>query len=147
MTSAQFCAFVARAFYPGQSGTTSTPGNWYVPYAETLRQHGILDGTVMMEEYTGDYGPGVNDPISRYDMAQILYNLLRAQNKQQPAAAQLEAAKAAIGDWNVIPQRYQDAVAACYALGLLNGQADGTFGGSNSMNRAQACVVIQRLQG
>ena len=145
VTSAQFCVFAARAFYPGQSGTTNTPGNWYVPYAETLREHGILDGTVMMEEYTGDYGPSVNDPISRYDMAEMLYHLLQSR-KEQPTAAQLEAARAAIGDWNVIPERYQDAVAACYALGLLNGQTDGTFGGGNSMNRAQACVVIQRLQ-
>ena len=51
------------------------------------------------------------------------------------------------GDWAAVPVRYQDAVVTCYALGLLNGQADGTFGGNNYMTRAQACVVINRLQG
>ena len=29
--------------------------------------------------------------------------------------------------------------------GLLNGQADGTFGGSNCMNWAQGCTVIVRM--
>lgn len=147
VTSAQFCAFVARAFYPGESGTTNTPGDWYVPYAETLREHDVLDGTVMMDEYTGDYGPSVNDPISRYDMAEIMYHIVQSQGRQGPTTAQMEAARADIGDWAAVPVRYQDAVAACYALGLLNGQADGTFGGNNYMTRAQACVVINRLQG
>ena len=50
-----------------------------------------------------------------------------------------------MGDWSRIPARYQEAVSTCYALGLLNGQKDGTFGGSSSMNRAQGCTVISRL--
>ena len=36
-------------------------------------------------------------------------------------------------------------MSTCYALGLLNGQKDGTFGGSNNVNRAQGCTVIFRL--
>ena len=34
----------------------------------------------------------------------------------------------------------------CYTLGLLTGQNDGSFGPKNPMNRAQGCVVINRLR-
>ena len=62
-----------------------------------------------------------------------------------PDAQTLEAARLAVGDWEAIPESYRQAVSVCYALGLLNGQADGTFGGSNCMNRAQGCTVIVRM--
>ena len=48
-------------------------------------------------------------------------------------------------DWAQIPAGYREAVAACYALGVLNGQSNGCFGGDNPMNRAQGCTVIARL--
>ena len=34
----------------------------------------------------------------------------------------------------------------CYTIGLLSRQGDGSFGPKNSMNRAQAAVVIGRLR-
>jgi hypothetical protein len=34
----------------------------------------------------------------------------------------------------------------CYTTGLLGGQSDGSFGPKNPMNRAQGCVVINRLR-
>ena len=83
--------------------------------------------------------------MNRYDMAQAMYNLLKAQNATMPSSSEQTAAQDAIGDWENVPSNYRTAVAVCYALGLLNGQSDGTFGGQNNMNRAQACVVIDRL--
>lgn len=73
------------------------------------------------------------------------HNLLRNQGAKMPSGSQQTAVQSSIKDWSSIPDSYQTAVSVCYALGLLNGQSDGTFGGNNSMNRAQACVVIDRL--
>ena len=78
-------------------------------------------------------------------MAQMMYNILRDKGAAMPDASQLRAAQGKMSDWGQVPAQYREAVSTCYALGLLNGQNDGAFGGGNSMNRAQGCVVISRL--
>ena len=121
--------------------------NWWYGGIAACNSADILDGTKVgnQHESTGEWGSEVNVAMSRYDMAQVMYNLLRDQGAALPSEADQTKAQAKIGDWSSVPANYQDAVAVCYALGLLNGQSDGTFGGQNNMNRAQACVVIDRL--
>ena len=65
--------------------------------------------------------------FSRCDMAQMMYNILLDKGAPLPSAAECQAAQSRMGDWSRIPARYQEAVRTCYALGLLNGQKDGTF--------------------
>lgn len=65
--------------------------------------------------------------------------------RAQVTSAVLSAARAGIKDWNRVPVKYQDSVAACFALKLLSGLGDGSFGGSQTMTRAQACVVLTKL--
>lgn len=60
--------------------------------------------------------------------------------------AERQAARAAIADWVSVPAGYQEAVAACYAAGVLKGQSDDSFGGQNWMNRMQGCVAVDRLR-
>ena len=56
-----------------------------------------------------------------------------------------KAAKQSIQDWDSVPGQYRNAVAMCYALGALSGMSDGTFSGTQSMTRAQACTVIVHM--
>ena len=140
VTNAHFAAFIARAFY-GSEISTYLSDPWYASYATVLEKHGIPTNTTL----ESNFSKYINQPINRYDMATILYNVLRDKNCALPTQQELSTAQQMIGDWKSIPQKYQTAVSACYALGLLNGLADGTFGGSHPMNRAQACVVINRL--
>ena len=62
-----------------------------------------------------------------------------------PTQAALQAAQGKMADWQQIPEKYRDAVSTCYALGLLNGLGNGTFGGESSMDRAQGCMANYRL--
>ena len=65
-----------------------------------------------------------------------------------PTDEQREAAQAAIGDFDSIPEDYESAVVAMYALGYLSGvNANGDFGGESTMTRAQSCVVMSKLLG
>ena len=146
VTNAHFSAFIARAFFPSgiKSYEKYNPNaEWWASSVYTLEANNIYAGTKMGDaaREDGSYAAVLNQPINRYDMAQVMYNVLKLNVNTMP-----EGSKTGIGDWNSIPSDYQDAVSVCYALGVLNGQADGTFGGNNSMNRAQGCVVIARLK-
>ena len=141
ITNGHFSAFLARAFYKGEYDD-SNANPWWKPYTDALDRHGVLEDTTLG---TTIRTISVNQPINRYDMAQMMYNVLVDQGAQLPAQAEQEKAQAVIGDWTSVPTEYQNAVTACYAAGVLNGQSDGNFGGTNLMNRAQGCVVVYRL--
>lgn len=147
VTNAHFNAMLSRAFYPADLKAAKTGASWWTPNVTVNDAHGILDGTDLKqaELAEGVWSAEINAPISRCDMAQMMYNILLDKGAPLPSAAECQAAQSRMGDWSRIPARYQEAVSTCYALGLLNGQKDGTFGGSSSMNRAQGCTVISRL--
>lgn len=143
---AHFSAFIARAFFPTEIKTYeehNPDAAWWASSVYTLEANNILPGTKMAEaaRTSGAYDSVLNSPITRYDMAQIMYNVLKLNVTSMPAGK-----TSGIGDWSSVPVGYQDAVSVCYALGVLNGQNDGNFGGNNYMNRAQGCVVISRLE-
>lgn len=147
VTNAHFNAMLSRAFYPADLKAAKSGASWWTPNVTINDAHGILDGTDLKqaELAEGVWSAEINAPISRCDMAQMMYNILLDKGAPLPSAAECQAAQSRMGDWSRIPARYQEAVRTCYALGLLNGQKDGTFGGSSSMNRAQGCTVISRL--
>ena len=147
VTNAHFNAMLSRAFYPADLKSAKSGASWWTPNVTVNDAHGILDGTDLKqaELAEGVWSAEINAPISRCDMAQMMYNILLDKGAPLPSAAECQAAQSRMGDWSRIPARYQEAVRTCYALGLLNGQKDGTFGGSSSMNRAQGCTVISRL--
>lgn len=140
VTNAHFCAFLARAFYADEY-VEGTESPWYKVYTDVLDEHGILDETTLSK----DFNSNINKPINRYDMAQMMYHILKDKNAKMPSNAEMAAARNAIGDWDSVPAEYRGGVSLCYAMGVLNGQSDGNFGGNNLMNRGQGCVVVYRL--
>ena len=140
VTNAHFCAFLARAFYADEY-VDGTKSPWYKVYTDVLDEHGILDRTTLSKDFDGN----INKPINRYDMAQMMRHILDDKNAEMPTNAEMAAARNAIGDWDGVPAEYRGAVSLCYAMGVLNGQSDGNFGGNNLMNRGQGCVVVYRL--
>ena len=137
VTGAHFCTFLALP---------EAEDIWWSQAVEACAP--ILTGTSLEDGWKangGAWGDFVTQPLSRYDMAAILYNLLVRAEIKLPSLEERLAIQGTIGDWKQIPGRYQMPVATCYFLGLLNGQGNGAFGGSGSMNRAQACVVWSRL--
>lgn len=140
VTNAHFCAFLARAFYADEY-VEGTKSPWYKVYTDVLDEHGILDRTTLSK----DFDSNINKPINRYDMAQMMRHILDDKNAEMPTNEEMAAARNAIGDWDGVPAEYRGAVSLCYAMGVLNGQSDGNFGGNNLMNRGQGCVVVYRL--
>ena len=147
VTNAQFNTMLARAFYPEDMERAQAGGSWWTPGVVTNQARGILEGTCLEEQRQtqGGWGDRIDAAISRYDMAQMMYNILKDHDAPLPAKAAMQAAQGRMTDWERVPEKYRDAVTVCYALGLLAGQENGAFGGGNSMDRAQGCVVICAL--
>ena len=153
LTNAQFVTMVANGVYRDMKSDYEDEnwmemdayfnGNpkWWSYNAYFAKDHGFLNGTAF---YDIKKAATADAPMTRYDMAQVLYNCLIFEGISA-TSAQKSAAQASIKDWNQIPTQYRDAVSTCFAIGLLSGLGDGSFGGSQTMTRAQACVVMVRL--
>lgn len=132
-----FSLMLARAFYASELATYSDKGT--ATGEAIMNSHKILDGTSRKNSSIGAAMP-------REDMAQAMYNILVDMGATIPAASEYTKAMSKMSDYTSISGNCRTGVLVCYTLGLLNGQTDGGFGPKNSMNRAQACVVIYRLK-
>ena len=143
----QFSVMVCQLLYPEAADEYAGRSSYYwYQYAEAAYLKGDLDGTVAGERRRTDgawTATVVEADMSRYDLAQIIANVMESQGWQTPDTTAILLAMATIPDWSEIPTNYQSAVAMAYAGGFLSGMDDkGTFGGESSMTRAQAAVVL-----
>lgn len=141
VTRAQFCVMLVRAFYPQELSRYESQKSigWYGPSAALLKDKGIL---FYGDEHWKD--PEVmKQSITRRDMAQFLGNLLKAKG-YSVSEADRTAARAQISDFALIGEYYENAVASVYALGIITGYHDNSFGPSGVMTRGQGAVVIYR---
>lgn len=147
VTKSHFGAMLSRAFYPDQIEKYST--DWYKqeygtfgPTNMVMSQTGTLNNTSFRWSFNN--ASTMNTGINRYDMAQMMTNIMKAKGFTA-SSSQKSAAQAKITDYKNIPSQYQDAVKNVYALGIIGGYGDGRFVGTNIMNRGQAAIVIQRM--
>lgn len=136
ITGAQWITMVTRAFYGDEIAPAQSGDPWYQPYIDAAERNALIPDNM-------NHTAALTGPISRYDMAAVIYNVLYDQTGQ---TAQADPAE--ISDWYQIPPYYQSAVAAAYEAGVLTGyDASGRFGGSENMTRAQAATALVRLDG
>lgn len=159
VTSAQWATMISNLMYRDYaSGTASDEANqvaagyWWSAEVTACYDNGALNGTSLGDAIAAASSSGdtamieaaAGKPISRYDMAMVMYNVASAENWGAPRAP--GAVSDSIADWQGIPARYQAAVAYCYGNSLLNGTDDsGTFAGETTMTRAAAATVLCRL--
>ncbi len=145
VTYSQFCVMLVRAFYNEDYESYDGPkGAWYVPFTTIASQKGLLDGTnVVGHETDEDY---VGQNMTRYEMALMAANTLKKINAKLPSASEQADQMDKTPDYWDIPKQYRNAVLLAKACGVLSGMdsAD-TFGGTGNLNRAQACVVLIKL--
>ena len=130
LTGAEFVTMIVRHFYEDKLGTEGE--KWYSEFMDAAKRANILTGTNVTAEGT----------INRYDMAQLMYNILKAQGVTTTPLSDTSK----VADWASVPSTYRDAVSVCYNMGMLTGvDSKGTFNGTGVMDRAQAAVVMSRL--
>lgn len=144
VTYAQLSVMLTSAFFKDRldsySGSTAP---WYTKYCTVANDLGLFKRTNVQNIYTDS--TQVNKNVNRYEMAQIIYHAMTAAGVK--VDVDLEAARASTADWVYVPDKYRPAVAAAKAAGLISGiDSNGTFGGDGNMTRAQACVVLTKLE-
>lgn len=141
VTAAQFCAMLSRSFLSEEFD--AAPEGKYREMDACLP---VLEGTSVEAAYRDrgrHWDRFVGDPLSRYDMARIAYNLMVERDALREDAA---LSPEDIADWEAIPEDFREAVLTCWGMGILKGRSDGRFAGEESLNRAQACVIWFRLE-
>ena len=138
LSLAHFTIILARSFYADdlERAASGSSELWYAPAERVAKARGLLSGV------SADMG----DPLSRYNMAVELYNVLQ-DHKCTVSDSAISKSASSIRDLSKFPsQSVRDAVLYVYALGILGGYSDGTFGGDNILNRAQAAAIYCRLK-
>lgn len=144
VTSAQFFAMVERVCMP-YAATGNPDAPWYEPYWDMASSttYKLISNTAITKE-------NFNKGISRYDMAQALYNYNNISEVGSSGFGGLygitPASPSQIKDYNSIPEKYRTAVLWAYGAGALKGDEKGNFNGSNVMNRAEAATVMVRME-
>lgn len=135
LSNAEFITMLVRQFYSDKLGTEGS--TWYAPFMAAAKSANILTGTNV-----GSNENLATSTINRYDMAQLMYNVLKAEGITTSSLS----ATSKVADWASVPSTYRDAVSVCYNMGMLTGVDNkGTFNGTGNMDRAQAAVVMDRL--
>ncbi|NOU79000.1 hypothetical protein GC101_08905 [Paenibacillus sp. LMG 31459] len=141
VTRAEFVQMLVNLFEmentpAGSVFTDVKPNAWYSQSIAAAHQAGVIQGKA-------DGSFGVSDPISREDMAVLIYRTSKllgltatGGNSGEPAAF-LDLAK--------ISPYAREAVNAVQQGSLMNGLTQGYFGPENSSTRAQAAAVLFRL--
>lgn len=141
VTASHFCAFLSRSFLAEELAEQT--GDEY-RYLNTCLP--VLQGTGVLSAYEANgerWGGFADQRLTRFDMAQIIYNLVTQELGPQDEDEQ--AVQGELTDWLLIPKSYRPAVTVCCCLGVLQGQSSGSFGGEKGLNRAQAAVIWSRL--
>ena len=135
LTVAEWSCILARAFYGNEvEGKAKT--TWYNREVEVLQEHHILG-------FANDFQ--LSASASRIQMAETVANLMKDKNVTADAS-KVAAAKAEITDLDSIYPMHHEAVATCWALGIINGVGGGRFDGNGNMERAAASAVYSRVK-
>ena len=129
---------IFRAWYADEPFAVAEE-NWWNRQAEVLSRHGIYSdiGTLSSIQFNG--------PASRTQMAVTIANLMRDKGITADAS-RVEAAKSQIADLSDIYPMHQNAVATCWALGIIKGTGGGKFDGNGKTERAAAATVYGRVK-
>ena len=116
LTEAQFVTIMTRAFFNDEleaaKKTVGSNAKWYAAAQKVAEDQHLLT-----------FVQGKMDaPITRYDMAAIMTNIMSAKEfPGRPDATKIEETFDKIADFKSIPNYYQVSVASVFAMGLIAG--------------------------
>ena len=136
LTMAELLKLLSCLLWPGEAAAPAEGESWFAPHVALAEEKGLTAGLSLTTE-------NIEAAVSRYDLAVVAVNA--AASRGETAAAP-EKAIPYISDYAQIPANRQEAVAAAYTLGLLQGNdSTGSFQGDENLTRCQVCAVAVRL--
>lgn len=124
VTASQFCAILSRSFL--KEAFDAAPEGERRAMDACLP---VLKGTGVEAAYKAAWrrwSRFIDEPLSRYDMAQIVRNLVE-EREALPQEEDMLAVRGSIADWAAIPENYRSAVSACWAGAFSRAGAAGAL--------------------
>jgi len=143
VTRAEFIQMAARAFEWGDSRTAASfkdvsPSDWYYDAVASAASLGIVTGRP-------DGFFGAADPISRQEMAVILFRIAEFSGIALDDGTSGVSSEAAFTDSDAVAGYAAEAVTNMAKSGILQGTGNGQFEPQAAATRAEAAVIIYRL--
>ncbi|MCQ2911349.1 MAG: S-layer homology domain-containing protein, partial [Clostridia bacterium] len=101
---------------------------------DTIKKANILN---LIPGDVNDKNYDVNNKVTRYDLALVIYNLIGDKEKENKLTNDNNCN-------DIIGTNYEEAVTKLINLGIIRGYEDGLFHGDNELSRAEAVVIINR---
>lgn len=139
VTRAEFAKILVQAFGLADPNATANAltdvkqGDWYYNAVASAYTKGVITGK-------GDGTFGVNDQISRQDMAVLIYRAAKAANIQLPVLKE----EVKYADGANIADYAKEAVTALQRAGIVNGVSETEFAPTATATRAAAAQMIYR---
>jgi hypothetical protein len=119
---------------PEADYTDVPAGRWYSAAIDWASHSGVASGY-------GDRRFGPTDPITREQMAAILYRYAASMGYDVSASAEVSQ----FSDARLVSGWAEDAVAWCVGAGLLQGSSPDVLDPKSNATRAQIAAIIQRF--
>lgn len=140
ITRAEFAQVLAKVMgadltdpaYQVSSFSDVAAGDWYAPAVAWAKEAKMIDGYK-----NGTFRPGKE--ITRQEACKLLYGAMKSWG------AAPETSGFQFPDDGQISAWAKESVYRCYAAGLIQGNANGTFSPGTNMLRSQAAVVFTNL--
>lgn len=141
LTWGQCLTMVTRAFMPAtyryifqHSGLP-----WDAAGLKAAQDHSLV--------LSGDFLPvdagNLDAPITRQDMAVLLYRAL-PKDARKSYSPWSPSGENTLSDWEKIPADYREAVDALVRLRVIRGREDGSFGGTDTLQRCDGSALLMR---
>lgn len=143
LTWGQYLTMLTRTFCPeAYAALTEAGAAWDQAGYWAAKDSGLLPA----EEFLPVDETRLNEPILRQDAAVLLDRVLPENTSSRwwwqddPMTAQ-----EAFSDWDALGEAWQDSLSRLYVAGVVQGREDGTFGGGETIKRADGTVLLIRV--
>lgn len=140
LTWAQFLAMASRAFAPEAYRAASKTLPWDQAGWQAARDAGFLKGNGALAVTAGTLG----EPVTRQDTAVLLSSVIPSNTRSSNSSAQ-RGAREALSDFGTMDSAHRAAVERLYELGVVKGKSDGSFGATDTLQRADGSVLLMRV--
>lgn len=139
LTVAEWCCILARGFFPYEIESKQYV-NWYNREMEVLESHYVYS------KRSDDEIKNVSGYASRSFMADTIYNLIRSRVEELSEMTLMSYREGIPDLMSTVEDSRWNAVASCYAWGILKGVGGNNFDGTGYVQRGAAAAVYNRTK-
>ncbi len=142
----QFLTMLARAFYYSDYAAAVYSG---LTWDQAGLQAAKTSGTLLENDFLSVNSANLNRTITRQEVAVLIHRALPEEALKKDAYSGWwwntpPSAETSLSDWNTLDSSYQEAVSDLVRLRIVQGKADGTFGGQDPLQRSDGSVLMVR---